>query len=183
MGDPGRKHDPFGIVGVQYNLTKHKIQFKLAKEFAKTPYGTVAKYLTKVHDTINPNFMGIETNNRGGRVLKLYQEKYNMVWLHGVNTSANLTEETRSKGYSMDKPYMVKWFAQRQQEDFFELPDITGKDMQTLIDQIPQIAAILTANGSTTYKAQRGRHDDLFMAALHCCNFVRLFIKQQEKLR
>jgi len=55
--------------------------------------------------------------------------------------------------------------------------------MQTLIDQIPQIAAITTANGSTTYKAQRGRHDDLFMAALHCCNFVRLFIEQQERMR
>ena len=55
--------------------------------------------------------MGIETNNRGGRVLKLYREKYNMTWLYGVNTSANLTEETRAKGYSMDKPYMVKWFA------------------------------------------------------------------------
>ena len=105
-----------------------------------------------------------------------------MAWLHGVNTSANLTDETRSKGYSMDKPYMVKWFAQKQDEDFFEFPDIPSKDMQTLIDQIPQIAAIPTANGSTTYKAQRGRHDDLFMAALHCCNFVRLFIKQQEKL-
>ena len=37
MGDPGRKHDPFGIVGVQYNLSKHKIQFKLAKEFSNTP--------------------------------------------------------------------------------------------------------------------------------------------------
>ena len=66
MGDPGRRHEPFGIIGAQYNLTKHKIQFKLAKEFSKTPYGTVARYLTKVHDTIKPNFMGIETNNRGG---------------------------------------------------------------------------------------------------------------------
>ena len=83
MGDPGRKGDPFGIVGTSFNLDDYKIKFKLAKQFKNKPYGEAAHYLQDVKNKIRPNFMGIETNNRGGRVLKLYHEKYKMTWLHG----------------------------------------------------------------------------------------------------
>ncbi len=184
MGDPGRSADPFGIVGAQYNLNKHKIQFKLAKQFIKKPYSQPAKYFRNIHHKIKPNFMGIELNNRGKKLLKLWHsEKYNMKYIHGVNTSANLTEKTRQKGYSMDKPFMVEWFKEQQKLGLFEFPSIPSPDMQELIDQIPQIVAMKTLTGATTYRAQRGRHDDLFMAALHCCNFIRLFIEQQERLK
>jgi hypothetical protein len=132
---------------------------------------------------IKPNFVGIETNNKGKKLLQLYKTKYNMTWLHGVSTSGEMTDESRAKGFSMDKPFMVKWFAEKQQEGLFEFPAEPTKDMQELMDQIPLIASVRTAGGSSTYKAIRGRHDDLFVAALHCCNFIRLFIEQQERLR
>ena len=183
MGDPGRKGDPFGIVGTSFNLDDYKIKFKLAKQFKNRPYSEVARYLQDIKNKIRPNFMGIETNNKGGRLLKLYHEKYKMTWLHGINTAGDMTEKSRSKGYSMDKPFMVKWFAKKKDEGMFVFPDIPTVDMQELIDQIPQIVSIRTAGGQISYKAQRGRHDDLFVAALHCCNFIRLFIEQQERLK
>ncbi len=106
-----------------------------------------------------------------------------MTWLHGVSTSANLTEKTRDMGYSMDKIFMVKWIAEKQEEGMFEFPINPTKDMEELQNQIPQIVKVPTPNGGYTYKAQRGRHDDLFLAFMHCCNFIRLFIAQQERLK
>lgn len=177
------QHDPFGVIGVLYNHGTHKIQFKLAKEFTNTNYGVIATYLKNVKKNIKPNFMGLETNNRGKNILKLFREQYKMKYMYGVATSADLTEETNQKGYTMDKNFMVRWFIEKREEGFFEFPLSPTKDMQKFIDQIPQIVAMKTLTGATTYKAQRGRHDDLFMAALHCCNFIRLFIDQQERLK
>jgi len=180
---PDIQHDPFGIIGVLYNHDIHKIQFKLAKEFTNTNYSVIAAYLKKVKQNIKPNFMGLETNNRGNNILKLFREQYGMRYMYGVNTSADLTEETNQKGFTMDKNFMVKWFVEKREEGLFEFPLSPTKDMQKFIYQIPQIVAMKTLTGATSYKAQRGRHDDLFMAALHCCNFIRLFIDQQERLK
>lgn len=101
------RHDPFGIVGLLYNHNTHKIQFKLAKEFQNVNYSIIARYLEQIKKTIRPNFMGIETNNRGTSILKLFRTAYGLKFLHGVNTSGDMTAETRQKGFSMDKNYMV----------------------------------------------------------------------------
>lgn len=186
LGNPGIsdvRNDPFGIVGLLYNHDKHKIQFKLAKEFKDVNYSIIARYLQQVKKTIRPNFMGLETNNRGTSILKLFRSTYGLDFLHGVNTTGDMTPEKRQKGYSMDKNFMVKWFIQKSKEGLFEFPLAPTPDMVKLIDQIPQIVAIKTMTGATSYKAQRGRHDDLFMAMLHALNFIRLFIDQQERLR
>lgn len=180
---PDIQHDPFGVIGALYNHSTHTIQFKLAKEFTNTSYGNIANYLKKVKQDIKPNFMGLETNNRGKNILKLFREKYGMKYMYGVNTSGDMTPETRQKGFTMDKNFMVKWFIEKREEGMFEFPLSPTRDMQKFIDQIPQIVAVKTLTGATSYKAQRGRHDDLFMAALHCCNFIRLFIEQQERLK
>jgi len=183
MGDPGRSVDAFAWVGASFNLNDYKIKFKLAKQFFKTPYSTVAMYASRIHKNIKPNFMGIETNNRGKEILAMFHRSYGLTYIHGISTSANLTEKTRSMGYAMDKPYMVQWFKQKQEEHMFQFPNKPGKDMQELIDQIVKISEFKTQGGQTTYRAYRGQHDDLFMAGLHCCNFIRLFIEQQERLK
>jgi hypothetical protein len=185
FGDPGRLGDPFGIMGASFSLGDYKIRWKLAKQFIKRPYSDVAMYLIGIKETIRPNFMGIETNNRGKRLLQLFHQKYGMNYIHGINTSANLTEKTRNMGYSMDKPYMVGWFKEAKQKGMMLFPKDkdASKDMKEFMTQIPQIVPLPTMNGSTTYKAQRGRHDDLFMAGLHVCNIIRLFILEQERLK
>ncbi len=184
MGDPGRTTDAFAWVGAQLKLdTKFKIEFRLAKQFFKTPYGTVADYAKKIHELYKPNFMGIETNNRGKEVLSLFHRKYDLTFLQGVSTSANLTEKTRQMGFAMDKPYMVGWFKEQMDIGALSFPGVPSKDMQELIDQIPKIVSMPSLTGQTTYKAMRGQHDDLFIAALLCCNFIRLFIDQQARLK
>ncbi len=184
MGDPGRTSDAFAWVGTQLKLNDDpKIEFRLAKQFFNTPYKVVAEYAKKIYYLYNPNFMGIETNNRGKEVLALFHRKYHLDFIQGVSTSANLTEKTRQMGYAMDKPFMVQWFKKKLEEKMFSFPDLPTKDMQELIDQIPKIVEIKTPGGKTSYKAHRGQHDDLFIASLHCCNFIRLFLDQQARLK
>ena len=177
------KHDPFGIIGAEFDLNKYKIRWRLAKQFKKDSFQNVAMYLKGIKKRINPNFMGMETNNNGKDILKLFHKKYKLNYIHGVTMSGELTEETRSKGYAVDKNYITNWFKDRMKEGMFEFPRNPTADMQEFMDQIPKIVSVMTANGSTTYKAYRGQHDDLFLAALHCCNIIRLFIEQQERLK
>jgi len=184
MGDPGRNVDAFAWVGAQLKLDPEaKIEFKLAKQFFKTPYRIVAQYAREIHAVHKPNLMGIETNNRGKEVLTLFHRKYGLTFIQGINTSANLTEKTRQMGFTLDKPYMVQWFKEKMGEGMFAWPAAPTKDMQELIDQIPKITRQMSPSGQTKYAAYRGQHDDLFMAALHCCNFIRLFIDQQARLK
>ena len=178
MGDPGRSHDPFGIVGIDLDMETGKIRPKLARQFIKTKYGIVANYLLTIEKKLRPQFMGIETNNRGKNVQKLFSTKYNLQ-VAGVFTSSNLTEKTRERGESMDKPFMIHWLRDYIDDGMVEFPEHPSEDMQELINQHSQIVGINTMTGSVSYKAQRGRHDDLFMAFLLCCHMARLYLRRQ----
>jgi len=182
-GDPARSSDAFAWVGAQYIPVDDQIQFKLAKQFFHTPYAIVASWAMDKHKLLKPNFMAIETNNRGKEVLGLFTNKYKMDYIQGVTTSANLTEKSRQMGFAMDKPFMVHWFKDAMEKHMMKFPKNPGKDMQELMDQIPKIVSMPSLTGQTTYKAFRGQHDDLFIAALLCCNFIRLFIDQQARLK
>ena len=180
-GDPGRTNDPFGVVGVELDLDTRRIRIRLARQFLKTKYGVVADYLLTAKHNLKPHFMGLETNNRGKRVVTLYKEKYNLPMI-GIHTSANLTEKTRDRGYSMDKPFMVGWLKELMDDKLLFFPTNPSADMRELQNQIVQIVGIKTPSGHTQYKAQRNRHDDLFMALLLCCNVARLYLRRQEML-
>ena len=108
-------------------------------------------------------------------------KKYNLD-VAGIFTSANLTEKTINRGQSMDKPEMVKWLKDTMANHQVLFPEKPSEDMQELINQIHQIVGITGPSGHTTYKAMRGRHDDLFMAFLLCCHVTILFMKRQEMI-
>lgn len=187
FGDPSdlTGGDAFAWVGAQLKLdSSNTIEFKLAKQFWKEKHSNVVAWAKRMHKQIHPNFMGLESNRKEDkRILKLYRVKYGMKYLQGVNTSSNLTEQTRQMGYSMDKVEQTDWLKKKMLKGEISFPSVPGPDMEDLIDQIPQIVTMMTQSGQTTVKAQRGRHDDLYIAALHCTNVIRLFIEQQERLK
>jgi len=172
-------------VGAQLKLdSSNTIEFKLAKQFWKEEHKNVAAWAKKTYKSIKPNFMGLESNRKDDKyILKLYRTKYGMNYLQGVNTSTNLTEKTRQMGYTMDKVAQTYWLQEKMKAGEIKFPSMPSKDMQEFIDQIPQIVPMMTQGGQTTVKATRGRHDDLYIAGLHCTNVIRLFIEQQERLK
>ena len=177
MGDPAKKSDPTGIVGILGNCETGQVKVKLAKEITdKNPAVRIAntvKFLRWVKSNVNPDFLGMETNNDGARIIS--RIKKHGIIINGIATSAGLTEATRHKGLTMDKPYTVKYLAQMKDDGDILFPANTTLDMKKLIDQMSQIVGIRQATGHISYKAQRGRHDDLFMGLLLCIHVFLIY--------
>ncbi len=176
-GDPARRNDAFGIIGIQSDIINDTIRIGLAKQFFNQPYSIVANYFTKIKNNLKPDFIGIETNYRGEKLLQLFNYKYNLD-IKGIHTSANLTEKTRQTGKVMDKSYMIKWFIKHKLAHKIKFPEILTPEMITLTNQMNDMIRIPTQTGYT-YKAQKGRHDDLFMALLLCCH---IHVHYREKM-
>jgi len=187
MGDPSELlgGDAFAWVGAQLKLDgNNTIEFKLAKQFWNGDLANVARYARRVYRLVKPNIMGLETNRRIDKQIHMtLRKKYKMPWLQSVIKSNNLTAKTRQMGYALDTNHQVHWLKDKMEAGEVSFPAVPSKDMEELIDQWPKIVEMPTLSGGTTYKAARGQHDDLFVAALHCSNVIRLFIEQQERLK
>ena len=172
-GDPARSNDPFGEVGAEATWPKKEIHYKYAREFKRQPYGLVAKYF-KLHQKImKPHVILLESNFEKDKVQKEFTR--NGVPVQWVYTSANLTEENKKDFHNLDKPFVVEWLAsQRRLKRIFYARNIHN-DIEELVTQTNNIGSFMTQNGGTTYRAMRGRHDDLFMASLIIANYVRLW--------
>jgi len=177
VGDPGKTNDPFGIIGEVGTWPEKKIYITYAKQFIKQKYTVVANHFGKIQKKIKPDIILMEKNFDYENVSKAFA----YLPIQYVTTSANLKEETRNKGFAVDKPFMINWLKGKKKSHDILFSDNPTKDMQILIDQYPQIVPILTAGGYT-YKAMRGRHDDLFMAHLIGANFIRLWWDRMDGL-
>lgn len=187
MNDPSdlTGGDPWGIVGAQWiNDSSNMIHFKLAKQFHTSTLKDVAAYLHKTQNSVLPNFHGMECNRKDDKKsFRVLRQRYKCDFLQQVKTSGNLSEKTRTMGYSMDKNFMVEWLQTKMKDHEIKFPSLPSRDMQEFIEQVPKITRFMTPSGQKSYKAFRGQHDDLFIAGLHCCNIIRLFIDQQERLK
>lgn len=185
MTDPAESSDPTGIIGIHGNFKTKQIHVKLAKQITDKDknirLSKTAKFLIKMRNSIHPDFMGAETNNDGVEIIK--NLKRLGISLHGISTSANLTDETRTKGTAMDKPFMIDWFKKQKIKHNILFSSEPTQDMQECIDQIAEISEISTPGGKTSHKRLRGRHDDLFMALLLCCHVFLVLYQQWEELQ
>jgi len=176
-GDPGKTNDPFGIVILDATWPERKIYVRGARQFIRKPYSDVAEFLLSFKQNHNPDMVLIEKNFDYDNIWPVFK-KYQLP-IQYVTTSGNLTDETRAKGWSIDKPFMIKWLAEEYGKNTVQWPPKIGKDMQELMDQRSQMVGITAPSGHVSYKAQRNRHDDLFMAKLIGCNAIRLWWDSQ----
>ena len=116
MTDPAESSEPTGIIGIHGNFKTQQIHVKLAKQIKDKDknirLSKTAKFLIKMRNSIHPDFMGAETNNDGVEIIK--NLKRLGISLHGISTSANLTDETRTKGTAMDKPFRIDWLKKQK---------------------------------------------------------------------
>ena len=176
-GDPGRHHDPFGISGVDVNIKLKKIKVKLAIQLIDTPYSAVAVMFKQFQKQFLPDFMGLESNNKGKKILSRFRTEYKL-FMSPINTSNNLKLETINQGHSMDKNFTIFWLVHRFKggDIIFPSREVCTEGMLALIEQINSITLQHTPSGQPTYRAMRSRHDDIFMAFLFCCHIARLYI-------
>ncbi len=175
IGDPAKTSDPFGVVGLEGIFPY--IHIRHARQFKREKYSTVADHFETLHKKINFDLLLLEKNFDYENVSKAFSHlpiKY-------ITTSSNLTEETRNKGWSMDKPFMIDWLNKQHKKHTILYPSKQSPDMQELINQRNQIVGITAPSGHVSYKATRNRHDDLFSAKLIGCNAIRLWWEQQQQ--
>ena len=179
MGDPGRTHDPFGIVGVELDLKTFIIIPKFARHYQKMSFEKVAADMLPIVQKIKPSIFGLETNNEGKKAINEFQKQG--INTKGVSTVSVLTDEHRQYWQSMDKTYTVKWVKSMIATRNIQFPSNPSPHMQALEDQISLIAEYITPNGSLSYKARNGRHDDLFMAFILCCHIARIYMDMSDE--
>lgn len=170
-GDPGRTTDPFGIVGLEGTYPKKEIFVRLAKQFKRQKYQKVVRYFAKVSKQIHPDLTLIEKN--------FDYEKVSLAFKHipvtYITMSSDLTEETKQKGFTVDKPWCIRQIASLHRRHAILYPEKLSYDMQELINQRNEMAAVPTGTGHISYKRTRNRHDDLFMSELIGVNAILLW--------
>lgn len=176
IGDPGKTNDPFGTIGMEGTYPEKKIYIRAAKQFIKKPYRTVAKYFYTMNHKLHFDMMLIEKNFDYENVSVAFAR----LPITYVTTGSGLTEKTRAKGWTVDKPYMIGWLKQEYKKHTIQYPNVKSADMNELINQQSQIYPFTIPGGHTSYKAYRNRHDDLFMAKLIGCNAIRIWWEQQQ---
>jgi len=175
IGDPARSGDAFGAVGLEGTWPERKIYTRLAKQYWRESYSTVAKKFAVLHNRIKPHLLILEKNFEYDRVSKAFTHlpvKY-------VTTSTGLTDKTKAKGWAVDKNFMIGWLQIEYKKHTVLFPKNPTDDMKELINQRNQIVGITGPSGHVSYKAQRNRHDDLFIAKLIGCNAIRLWWDMQ----
>jgi hypothetical protein len=175
-GDPGKTNDPFGVVGLEATWPEKKIYIRYARQFKRKPYDYVARHFVKLLKN-NPDIILIEKNFDYENVSKAFS-KYNLP-IQYVSTTGNLTDKNNAKGFAIDKPFMIGWLKDQYRARTIIFPAVRSADMEELVTQRNSMASITAPSGHVAYKAERGRHDDLFMAKLIGCNAIRIWWDMQ----
>lgn len=175
IGDPAKSTDAFGIIGLEGTYPEKKIYIRYAKEFFKKPYSYVANHFAKLHKNIHFDMMILEKNFDYEGISKAFAH----MPITYVSTTGGLSEESRAKGWAVDKPYMIWWLKAQYKKHNVQYPTKQSADVQELINQRNEIVGITAPSGHTSYKRQRGRHDDLFLGELIGANAIRIWWDQQ----
>lgn len=178
IGDPGVSPDFFGVLGQEGTWPDKKIYTRHAQRFKKKPdepkdqyYARVAYHFHKLHNKLNFDLIILEKNFDYENVSKAFAN----LPITYVTTLSQLTAKTRQKGFSIDKNFMINWLKKEYTKHTIQLPSIYSDEIKELINQRNEISGITGPSGHTSFKRQRGRHDDLFMPELIGCNAIRIW--------
>lgn len=173
VGDPAFSGDYFGTLGMEGLYPDKKINIRYAQRFKKYKdetreqfYARVAKSYTQLHQRLKFDLIILEKNFDYDRVEPAFKE-LPILW---VTTTGELTAQTRAKGKSVDKNFMIGWLKKEYLKHTIQLPTAHSTEIAELINQRNEISSI---NGS--FKRMRGRNDDLFSCELIGCNVIRLW--------
>ena len=177
IGDPAFSGDYFGTLGLEGSYPNRVINVRYAKRFKLKPgesreefYTRVATHYKKLHKRLKFDLIILEKNFDYDRI----EPAFRKLPILYITTSGELTAQTRAKGYSIDKNFMIDWLKKQYIKHSIQLPTIHSGEIEELINQRNEISQI---NGS--FKRMRGRHDDLFMCELIGCNTIRLWWNAQ----
>lgn len=169
--DPGLSHDPTGIVGAE--LDGRSFRIRMARRFVATGTAAIASFLLQVRESVRPAYIGMEKNGIGAGMITECR-RYGLD-IRPYVTVARLGAKKRRDPGALDKNFMVEWTKSMLHSSRISFTQAKkGTDMAALHTEFKEIVGITTHTNHVKFQAMRGRHDDLFMAALAALNICRL---------
>lgn len=169
-GDPASEKggDYFGTIGLEATYPEKIIYIRLAKAHKNQSYGTIASYYSKIKSQIKPHLIILEKNFDYENLLPAFVDVSPLY----VTMSSKLTEATRKKLHSVDKPWVINEIHTLHKNHQIQYPPKLNSDMRELVNQRNEMAGIIGPSGKTTYKRLRNRHDDLYSAKIIGINHI-----------
>ena len=177
--DPGISHDPCGAVLTEYARVPDRSYVRDAYQFTgMESYEELAAAIMQYVRAMSPDWILMEDNGYVGhftiRALSPLLSTYAGLFTP-ITTCGEMSDAGRmAKDSSMDKPYTIKWLRTEMRNRSWLYPRNPSNDLKVLETQVKDMTEYKQLTGHSTYRAQLGRHDDLFMGMLLTAHGVRI---------
>jgi hypothetical protein len=173
--DSGKQRDSFAIVGVEriYEGWNPKFLVKNAQRWLGRNYIDVEKDIYKLHQKHPYDQYIIELNNVGHHVYEILSFEMGLPCIP-ITTAKDLKDPKKKiDPRIMDKNDMVRKMIHWFQDGSIVFPKNPNKEVFELKRQLSIFAEHKTEAGNVSYYAEGSEHDDLVMALMFCCWFLK----------
>jgi len=172
--DPGKQKDSFAYVVIEQEGVG--IRVKGAKRWLGRQYVEVERELLQIHNSKPCDYYILELNNTGQHVYEVLKNEMNLPIL-GVTTTKDIKDLIKKDSLTvMDKNEMVRHMMHWFQEGVIRFPFRSTPELEELKRQLSIFAEHKTEAGNMSYYADGQEHDDLVMALMLACWYIRKFI-------
>ena len=193
FGDPGRRHDPFGLVwaewhgslrraqeqrllprpagGTASSLDRPFIRVRRVLQFDRRPYAEVASEVAQMKRQVHPDIIALESNGDGGsRAIAAFRAAG--LDVNGVACAGDdCSEETMARGTAYSKAAVIAYAKDKIQNRLCIWE--RGPNIGELQQQLREFQCYEGPRGNKVYARMRNRHDDMAMAFLGFCSVAR----------
>lgn len=169
--DPGKQRDSFGIVAIEKK--NEKIYVKNAQRVLGKRYIDVENYIAELHQKYHYDQYILEINNTGEHVFEVLKDVKKLPVIPVFTTSDIKDIKKKMDTRTMDKKDMVKRMAHQFQNGQIIFPKKTNPEIEQLKTQLAIFSEHITEAGNVSYYAEGTEHDDLVMALMLACWFVK----------
>ena len=169
--DPGKQRDSFGIVAIEKR--DGKIYVKNAQRVLGKRYIDVENYVASLHEKYRYDYYILEVNNTGEHVFEVLKDVKGLPVIPVFTTSDVKDLKKKMDGRTMDKKDMVKRMAHQFQLGEIIFPKKSNPELEQLKTQLAIFSEHITEAGNVSYYAEGTEHDDLVMALMLCCWYVK----------
>ena len=169
--DPGKQRDSFGIVAIEKR--DNRIYVKNAQRVLGKRYIDVENYVASLHQKYHYDYYILEVNNTGEHVFEVLKDVKGLPVIPVFTTSDVKDLKKKMDGRTMDKKDMVKRMAHQFQNNEIIFPKKSNPELEQLKTQLAIFSEHITEAGNVSYYAEGTEHDDLVMALMLCCWYVK----------
>lgn len=160
--DPGQS-DPFAIVLLE--LKNGKIFILGCKFYKNQEYEDVEQDIVKIYKDSRAERLVIEGNGPGKPVISTFRKRYNLSVEEMITKNKSSSEDS----HTVDKSEMYSWLDKMNQEGKLKWPQSDTEFMKELKRQWTVFGEYKTGK----YAAPTGDHDDLMMALMIGCSYLK----------